>query len=492
MKFAFHRYDHLPLLSWCAELSKGERIVKVLHGPWVETEAQFFVEGVWDGAYELGGFDSSSVFMGSGGKLTDTGVVFSTPCHSLERLHLVQAGRTLIISNSLPFLLQRSGLHLDVRYPDYQQDLWSIHCGLDRAISLVPTAEGCSVRLLYHRNIEINEILEMREEEKEEPGLWPDFQSYMHYLRNGLSGIKRNASAQQRKVHYELLSTISSGYDSAACAALAKEIGCEDAVTFQDGTARNPRWASSDSGSIVGSTLGMKVEECSLDPSRAVSLVAKSEIAACGDAADLKLSALEDRLRGKIFFTGTYGDTIWGRTTPDPGSKLVRRNPYGTSLGEFRLRVGCLHVVIPFFGATRCSEVVRISNSAEMEPWKLQTDYDRPIPRRILEEKGVSRESFGQHKIFSSASLCYQRKSPPDFDQFCRKHRSSQSRSIRAARAVVAVLQGIARFLNRLFLKLRLPMFLPVLYHHKRVHSGRRMLVVQWGNTALRDRYKVL
>ncbi len=33
-----------------------------------------------------------------------------------------------------------------------------------------------------------------------------------------------------------------------------------------------------------------------------------------------------------------------------------------------------------------------------MAPWSLASDYNRPIPRRILEEKGVPRESFGQVK----------------------------------------------------------------------------------------------
>lgn len=33
-----------------------------------------------------------------------------------------------------------------------------------------------------------------------------------------------------------------------------------------------------------------------------------------------------------------------------------------------------------------------------MRPWALGNDYDRPIPRRMLEEIGVSRTSFGRTK----------------------------------------------------------------------------------------------
>lgn len=42
--------------------------------------------------------------------------------------------------------------------------------------------------------------------------------------------------------------------------------------------------------------------------------------------------------------------------------------------------------------------IARISLSDEMSPWRLGTTYDRPIPRRIVEEAGVEREAFGQHK----------------------------------------------------------------------------------------------
>ena len=36
-----------------------------------------------------------------------------------------------------------------------------------------------------------------------------------------------------------------------------------------------------------------------------------------------------------------------------------------------------------------------------MDPWRIGTDYDRPIPRRIAEQAGVSRELFGRRKMAS-------------------------------------------------------------------------------------------
>ena len=42
--------------------------------------------------------------------------------------------------------------------------------------------------------------------------------------------------------------------------------------------------------------------------------------------------------------------------------------------------------------------MVEVSQSAEMAPYTLGNDYDRPIPRRILESSGVPRELFGMRK----------------------------------------------------------------------------------------------
>ena len=39
-----------------------------------------------------------------------------------------------------------------------------------------------------------------------------------------------------------------------------------------------------------------------------------------------------------------------------------------------------------------------ISNSDEMKRYSVGGDYDRPIPRRIVEEMGVHRDEFGQSK----------------------------------------------------------------------------------------------
>src|SRR5262249_29070952 len=148
--------DGLPRLAWCARLASGSPIVTVTHGPWVETSDAFFVEGVWDGPYDEGRFDRTCAFLGSGSRLVDDKVLFATPGHTLERLHLVRHGPALWVSNSLPFILTAAGLTLDPKYPYYQTDLWSIVHGLDRYVRQIPTREGPAVRLFCYANIEID------------------------------------------------------------------------------------------------------------------------------------------------------------------------------------------------------------------------------------------------------------------------------------------------------------------------------------------------
>ena len=66
-----------------------------------------------------------------------------------------------------------------------------------------------------------------------------------------------------------------------------------------------------------------------------------------------------------------------------------------------RLDAGYVQVAVPFIGGRRRADIVHITESAEMDPWRLGTDYDRPIPRRLAEEAGVPRALFGQKKVAS-------------------------------------------------------------------------------------------
>jgi hypothetical protein len=107
---------------------------------------------------------------------------------------------------------------------------------------------------------------------------------------------------------------------------------------------------------------------------------------------------MERLLEGRLLFTGDHGDTIWDPHSLRVSEEIKRGDPGGCAF-EFRSRVGFLLFPVPFAGAVNHPDIHRVSNSEEMRPWLLgRGSYDRPIPRRIVEERGVARDLFGQAK----------------------------------------------------------------------------------------------
>src|SRR5439155_7997926 len=105
---------------------------------------------------------------------------------------------------------------------------------------------------------------------------------------------------------------------------------------------------------------------------------------------------------------GNYGDVVFGATRY---KMLGSGHMGGSRITEFRLRVGFLHFNPLYTGGLHLSAMRRIATSQEMAPWRLGKIYDRPIPRRIIEEAGVPRGSFGTTKAFSAF---YEFNSPAD------------------------------------------------------------------------------
>ena len=84
---------------------------------------------------------------------------------------------------------------------------------------------------------------------------------------------------------------------------------------------------------------------------------------------------------------------------------VVRGDPSGLALSEYRLHVGFLHCPVPFWGSRRVSEIVRVSSAPEMSAWDVGGDYTRPICRRIVEGAGIDRAAFGVSKHAASVVL---------------------------------------------------------------------------------------
>src|SRR5437870_884127 len=103
MQFEFQAIETLPRLAWSAQITRNNSVVRVIHGPWVETGGDFFCEGAWNGDFPKAGFPDASIFVGSGAKISDSGVLFVSSSHTLERLHVIHLGTRMVVSNSLAF-----------------------------------------------------------------------------------------------------------------------------------------------------------------------------------------------------------------------------------------------------------------------------------------------------------------------------------------------------------------------------------------------------
>ena len=65
---------------------------------------------------------------------------------------------------------------------------------------------------------------------------------------------------------------------------------------------------------------------------------------------DLIYSSAERRLGARLLLTGYHGDKVWARHNDSVSPNIVRGDPSGGSLAEFRLRVGFLNLPVPFIG----------------------------------------------------------------------------------------------------------------------------------------------
>jgi hypothetical protein len=156
---------------------------------------------------------------------------------------------------------------------------------------------------------------------------------------------------------------------------------------------------------MVGERLGLQVSSFErLAYQRRDDLPEANFLATGFSGEEVVFSEMEQDLRGRMLVSAFAGDGMWWMHRP-PRPSLWRSDQSGSSFGEWRLRVGFIHVPLPCFAAYHYRVTRAISHSAEMRPWVTGRNYDKPIPRRILEEAGVPREMFGTTKRAVSGSI---------------------------------------------------------------------------------------
>lgn len=398
MRFCFHLAESWPVLAWLARCERQSDIVHVIHGARVELKGDWFCEAVWDRPYCAGEFDSTDLAFGSGGRLRDGSVTFVSSGSTVDRLQSLQAGRVLLVSNSLPCLLAVAGGHVDPAYPHYFRDFASIRLGLSRYRPTFPTSAGVA-RLVYFRNLTWNGT-EVRETEK--PVQTRDFRSFERYrgfLQTALQRLAENLAAPERRFPYRYLGTISSGYDSPMVAVIGRNAGLREVISFD-----RSREADGDSGHEIASRLSLGLTLIARDEWRSAGgpFAEVPFLAADAKGEDVFFKSAEEHLKGAVLLTGFHGDKIWGKNAKDLGPDLARGDQSGLSLTEFRLHAGFIHCPVPFMGVRQIGDVNRLSRSPTLARWDVPGEYSRPICRRVVEEAGIPRTAFGVRKKAAS------------------------------------------------------------------------------------------
>ena len=364
---------------------------KLWCGSNVETRNDCFFEGAWSGPFEDFAFSKCADVFGTGAARDADGWLLVPPSHTLEAIYALQTDDGWVASNSIAFVKQHTGfefLELDIKLT---QSFIGIVRGIGYSPAGIKTSRG-EFYVLYHHNALLGrDGLSVRP--KPLPPNFPDYAAYRDYLRGTVQAVAANAAATGRRATFAPLTTVSSGYDSPACAALAQTVGCKEAITFA-----NARGGDSDDGTEIGEQLGMRVTRIQRTEIGGEFRDCTADLFATGmQAVDLVFEAFHGKVTQKLLLTGFHGDKIWanfGKAKSD----LVRGDISGSSLGELRLSEAFIHMPVPFIGARRHADIQKITNSEEMRPYAIGGWYDRPVPRRLAEEAGVRRGAFGQSK----------------------------------------------------------------------------------------------
>jgi hypothetical protein len=403
----FRELAGLPQLAWIASAAPAGDDVVVYHGSAVERAPEWLVEGVWDDEFPAGGFHTSPHFFGSGIRVAEGRLYFVPSSALVNRLVYCRYRDRIVVSNSLALLLGFTGATLNPAH-QYRAETYAIRHGVGRYPRSF-TVTHPEIRSFYQLYDECL-VLGSGDLAFESPRRVPPITSFEHYralLGEALGRLRANYASPARRLPMTAFATISSGYDSAASAALVAPLGIATCFTSRRSNSHIPAWlsrrAAIDDGKPIADLLGLRTvyldrrapvdgdELYFLAPGCAPTMTVLHPLA----------SHLQQRGGPAVLFTGFQGDEMWDvnrweRAYQDAG--LVRGDTTAVMLSEIRLKAGFVNVAVPSLFARAVRDISAISLSDEMAPWRLDSAYERPIPRRILETAGVPRALFGGRK----------------------------------------------------------------------------------------------
>lgn len=417
MRFIYEPIENFPPLAWVATCQPKGETTTVLHGRFVEAHPHFFVEGAWAGDFKAGRIHDSDTVFGSGGCLTDGSVTFASCTATTDFLYHSNNINHFAISNSLPLLLAMLDDELQITGEDYSRINVSILDGIHQYQANIPTRKGHVIRAM-HRNVRFGTD-GITLVEKQLPPEFKQFEDYRDYLQGRIGELFANARHPARKNQMKIFSTQSRGYDSTAVNALAAPFGIDNIFTSPESKEKESFYIGkeshtpSDDGTAICTTLGLPCTQIDRRSFEKKALTAEEYYwAGLDNNSDLNLHEITSYVsQPTLLLTGQYGEFWYTRDITGEyrmhyfDDSLKKWDLAGHGLSEIRLMTGFIQAAIPVIGSRNRTAILRITESPEMQPWRLNTRYDRPIPRRIAEEAGVPREMFGQIKLASIVHL---------------------------------------------------------------------------------------
>ena len=411
-QFRFAPAAGLPPLAWLARIRR--RVVDIHYGASVRRDDAGFVEGTWAGPPSIDFLPDATTVFGSGMVLHGRDLVVITPSHQLEGMYHVRAGDVLLVSNSLVAVMVASRLELDPAI-DYSSiftastdacwlldDPAAAPAGrLVKSQLEIPTKTK-SVTAQIYENLVVRPDLTTEVARKPREGAFESFADYSRRMTEALASLITNASS------YEPVVSLSSGYDSTAVAAVVARVGCHRAFGF--GTSRpSPHDGSvDDSGAKTARVLGLRYDLFDRLGYLSADDLPEAEFLATGmTGEDLIFKSAEPAVRRSMLLTGYWAGTQFAMSHSGDWRHITPTTTAGADLAEFRLRADFIHVPLPVFGASQEPGAPRLLDRAEMQPFRVRGHYDRPIPRRLAEEAGVPRGTFGVAK--RAANILLQR-----------------------------------------------------------------------------------
>lgn len=470
---------------------------KITVGQSVIYNNNFFAAGVWDGVCDDGDLLNAQFPCCTGAEFYNNRIVFVTPIHLQEAIYSIKTDDTLFISNSVPFVLEASHSDLDVNYYDYEHDFCSVLFGYDGYVRETPLANGRILNIYRCQHVTIDDNLHVSVERKWSHLHFDSYSDYVSKVKSILTKIYENSVSPMRSVKYGSVSSISRGYDAPASSVLAMSLHCNETIGFNA-----PAKYLADLGTEIAHKIGYdKVYE--VDALEYMSNTDCLEaLAFCSGDASMLFGSYKEIIGNKLLVVGTRGDSVWSKDNPIVNNDFIFTRHNGLSqasicFNEYGLHCNCVQIAPPLIGADSWTEISKITSSVEMDMYSLHNNYDRPIPRRLVEEAGVNRNEFGQGKKGGGLTYHY------DTINSMKRKMSSHSHS-----CLVAYKRKLKRnpmkklahywkyikaeypmYFNYISSRLHLHKYIP--YKESYISSPLSSILILWGIDTTRKHYKI-